>query len=850
MKLAHRTKKKIEKGTQGAISILLCLVLCPFLTISLMLVEASRYQQAIETLNEVNNSATLSTLANMDSYVQERFGFFATSQEEDVSSVYQRYLASNWGVLGAGATLNTASVNFDSSLSLASKEVLKQQILEFSELTVATEVVVEGLDLEQLIETLESLGDLDAISKSFEAVSATADVATAASDLVKNVNDTLAALTTYSQKYTAYYEAHAAFLAAAMDLQTTIDTEMKADSNLSYPADITPTPTPPTSGPTPVPEPPKTSVYDNGNVKAKMTVLEEKRAAYATACGELATNIGEIKDKLDSIVTNLNDLQEKIDKLKELAAGDSSSSTSNVSAATADSSEIYQMILDEIQSALVDFTSDTAIDGLEQDADDLNAMKLALTNFDAKTIRHDTTEADIENLFALIDIAVPDIDLLNQALSNADTTLGGGDSGQSIITIIENMVNSISGLFELDVFYDATLDSYIKTEYMNSLNTATGSDKSSAQLVLESIKTMMDAAETFTDALSSWDFFKALKAIATVCKAVVTFFEAIIAWFQGLIDRLTELVTGGLDGFYESMLVCGYCAYDFPSRTDNKEDDGGSALTGYKYDDIAKADSSSSAGIAGDLNALVDLLKNMNSESSEDITFCGAELEYILIGTQSEIINQASSFVYVYLMRMLFNILPIAFNAQVAEMAASATVGAPVVYILEFILEPLCDTIILVNGGEAFLWKNFVYCTPAGAIKLVEDLIDVTPLGDELKDALKKLGSPDADGPDPGASIGDFIKDGLFRLDYKDHMMFLLMFTCPEGNGVLPRVQHLVQMESESFYIKEAASYTFDLKKTYAFVNFSVDATLNPMFSVEKMSDIGYPYKQSIFRGY
>ena len=240
------------------------------------------------------------------------------------------------------------------------------------------------------------------------------------------------------------------------------------------------------------------------------------------------------------------------------------------------------------------------------------------------------------------------------------------------------------------------------------------------------------------------------------------------------------------------------------------------------------------------------LLKNLQKESSEDITFCGAELEYILVGSQSEVVNQAGAFIYVYLLRMIMDILPICANGDVAKLAEAANVGAPAVYVLELILEPLCDTIILVNGGKSYIFKTTIYMTPLGLEKLVKALLNATALSDVFN-----IGDPPKDKSDTtpkktGGTLGDFVSDGILEVDYKDHLLFMLMFTCPQET-VLRRIQHLIQMESESFYKQD---YKFDLNETYVYLNFNLDVTLDPLFSIGSLSKTGYPYQKSVYRGY
>lgn len=855
MKKAYRHFCKYVNGARGIISILLCLVLCPFLSISFLLVESSRYQQAIQTLDEVNNNAAMSTLADKDSYLFERFGLFGTSQEGSIDAKYQSYLQKNWGVLGAGAKLNSAIVNLNYSLSLNNPDVLQKEILEFSELNVSTQMVADYLDLDKLISTLESLGDLKKIRKSIEAISAGADAAAAAVDLVKNADTLLTSLNSYAGKYNTYVLTHSEFLKAALDLQATIKTEMDADDSLCYPKDLPQAPTPSPDGTTPAPSEEKTSVYDNDNVKAKITELNKKVDAYQTACDDLAANLDEITSSIKSVYDNLKTVKEKIDKIKELGEEDKDSKTGAVSSSAEQSAKVYDDIFASYTDVFTDFEANNGIEELEKDVQKIKETSSSLQDFDVETITGETTTDDLEAVYAVISILVPDSNALTEARDDANTSLGGDDGGKSILSIVGDMVDSVRKLLNLNGVYDTSLNAYISSDYMASLQASNGSAPGYAQQILDSMKTMLIAVDQFKSALEHWDLLGVLNAIVTVLRAVVEFYNGIFNFFEQVCSRVYELISGGLDKAYESLLVCGYCAYDFPNRTNKSksaETLEGSALTGGSYADIARAQSAASSdGTHWEtgLEGLLKLLKNLQNESSEDITFCGAELEYILIGTQSEIMNQAGAFIYVYLLRMIMDILPICASPDVATLAAETTVGAPVVYALEFLLEPLCDTIILVNGGTSYIYKTTIYMTPTGLEKLVKALLNATALTDifNIGESEDKTGSTPKE---TGGTLADFISDGILEVDYKDHLLFMLMFTCTQAGEILPRVQHLIQMETESYYKKQVADYTFNLSKSYVYLNFNLDVTLDPLFSIGSLSKTGYPYQKSVYRGY
>jgi len=719
------------------------------------------------------------------------------------------------------------------------------------EMTVASQVAFDAVDLQDLIDKIESIGNLDTITKSCKIISATSDVVSAGVEVVKNTDKLLEDLAAFDTKHTSYITAHDEFLKAIQDLQDTMMTEMENDPTLYYPGVITPTPTP---------APGTTSIFENDNVKNKVTELDKKILAYQTAIDSLASNVGDIKSAIGDILGSLSTMKEKNDTLKDLSKekGDKLAKT------VTDSSSIFDTIITQFAGAFSTFNKDTYINDMDKNVLDLQAQSLKLQNFDVQSITADTSIKYANEFPEISNINVPNKDLLETAKQKAGDLLGGSDNGQSIMTIINNMVDTLKGMFSLTGLYDGNLSATLDTNYLKSLNTSTGSDTGSAQHILESIKAMLDASTSFTKALGNWNLLGALIAVVDAINAVLDFFKAIISWFTGVCARIVELVDGGANGFYESLLLCGYCVYDFPNRTSyDASSTGGltkSALTGYSYSDIATATkindytdpTSNKDNPYPQLSALIGLLKTLGDDkSAKDRTFCGAELEYILIGSQSEIVNQSGTFMFIYLLRLVLDILQIATNEEVAAMASSATVGAPVVYALEIIAEPLCDTIILVNGGDSYLIKSFVYLTPTGALQLVDDLFKAAKIGDDLKEKILKSANPDSKPTSPvGGKTDDAKKMSFFKMDYKDHVLFMLMFTVPEDDALLPRIQHLIQMESASHYTAESSGFDFDLKKSYVYLKFNMVATLNPLFSVGTLSKTGYSYKNTVYRGY
>ena len=152
-------RKRFVRGTKGAISILLCLLLLPFLSTSLALVEYARYQQVTELLDELEELTGISLLSDYDQYIHNRFGLMSVSQQQNLTEVSNEYLGVNAKAVGKQATLT--NITASGQLTLNNPEVLRQQILDVSELTGAAHVLMEDFNLEALMNALDSLQGLN-----------------------------------------------------------------------------------------------------------------------------------------------------------------------------------------------------------------------------------------------------------------------------------------------------------------------------------------------------------------------------------------------------------------------------------------------------------------------------------------------------------------------------------------------------------------------------------------------------------------------------------------------------------------------------------------------------------------
>ena len=142
---------KLIKCINGSISILLCLIITPFLTVAAGLAEYARYQEAIEINDEIYELTGISLLANYDQYIHNRFGLLSVSQaggksmEENATEQFEKNIAQ----LKTQISLN-GRVTAEGRLPLVKGNdysVLKKQVLNVSELTVPTAILTEDLEI-------------------------------------------------------------------------------------------------------------------------------------------------------------------------------------------------------------------------------------------------------------------------------------------------------------------------------------------------------------------------------------------------------------------------------------------------------------------------------------------------------------------------------------------------------------------------------------------------------------------------------------------------------------------------------------------------------------------------------
>lgn len=832
MRILKRFKKFLNRyvnGTKGVISLFLVLIISPLLSVSLLLVESARYQSAVEMMDEVIDAAGFSSLADYDSYLDERFGLLALSQESDADSLFNDLLSANTASLGSSVTVNSSTA--DGAYALSDTDVLKQQILEYSEIMVAVETVYEGLDLDDLIAKLEELLGVDDELKDFMSkMSDVADVSTTAAEVIDFMTDILGEYSDYKEALDDYEEAFEEFEEKYDDLLEILEDAQEYEEEQEASDEDDEDDDDSSSSSSSSSDNPYTS-----KIKNALTALSTAASTYQTEASDLKEALKDFVDDLTGVVENINSIAKKIYSM------DTAADSTLAEQCTTSTSEWLEKIVEQLSYWVDRVVGDSYEEDAEEDEDALDeqiaalktlqstitAQKKKLSSSSGYTAESIADALEYDEIYDPISIGAissqfetetqSSINYMN-ALADEDDTSGGSD--------LTDLMDLLDELLGLTVLYDTDLNAIVSTSV---LYTGSNMDASSS-LSVAAFTNIIDACNDFLDGLTSLNVIKALKALGEFLVALVEFIGAIVSWIAEFAVNIVTFASQGASEWYNSLLLYGYAAYNLPNRTNYSS---GKTLAGYSYSKIFKlSGGGSSSASDGSLKSLSDISW---TTAGSDTMFNGAELEYILTGSTSELQNQAAVFFNLYMLRILLDIGFIMSDTYVAAMASAASVASWAVYLFEIIAEPLVETIVLVNGGSEYLWNDVVYLTPAGISILYDDLTSIVKSNGSIPSTLASTISDKIESHFGKSSARKKALEADCKLDagYTEHLLLLMMLTVNQED-YMDRLQNIIQMEA-----KENYDYSFDLSESYTYLYLDVDYTLNAMFNLDALTGSG-----------
>lgn len=891
--MKKRNVKKLIKGTQGAISILLACLMLPFFSIAAVLVEVGRYQSTINALDAAIGSSAYSTLSDYDSYVFERFGLLAASQSgddanSDLTEKTSKYLDLQKTVDVRGAEVESVSVN--GLNCLAEIEILKQQIQQYASVIGPTKLVIEGFDINSLISQIEKSLKITAIfeqlSSGFKLIDKEVAMLEAYEDAKKQMKEVQKAEKDYNEKFDSW-------VSAVGDLIDHLGTDcpdseehpilysnwQSKKSNLINDAESARSNYASSIG---------TLISAFETLQSNITAAVKAQGDFETQIVDFETNSINANIKLDSFDEEDKEVkafaENMIEVEKSLNAGASSvnnkfSEHSKGFSAERITAAISSLINEKNAVNAYSTSGITASSSTPSHAAYHDTDLDGLTDSDAIDELMDETQSEIEDsgaldiLLALVDIlnTLFKLELVSDGKLNARlntayyySEIGGLPSmapktpDYSFLSADEK--RSKDYLAAIDPDFDEN-DPY--GQYANSL-------QAKMDAVLDAIDTVRDKADAISDA--SWLIDK--------CKAVVAFGFSLIDLVGSIVKFVTSLVKELLNIGYERLLTFVYLAYNLPNRTNFSS---GVSLSGYSFTKISRPtiDTGTNVPIIGDIYGAMT--------ESEEYSFVGAELEYIMFGYISETVNQKKVFLAIYLLRMVTDMWQVLSNSEVLSIVDTLT-AVPYVGpilgvgfgVLAGLSEPFFDTIFLVNGGKVNVVKSEIYLTPSGLPELIGGLtsLKLTPaLKEKITNKACKAYKIEAEkstieskanaiSAEKKTDTGDKkiidtekYLNGLTAFDYAEHCLFLMLILGNEGKYLL-RLADLIQCEMTMYNHLDKATASqqitgeykkFNIYHAYSTVRVNVTGTLTQMLPLPAMSNgsiFDRSFDRVIYRGY
>ena len=830
LKPVRRRFHRYVNGTKGVISIFLALVMSPLLSISLLLVESARYQSAVQMMEEIMDCAGFSTLSEYDSYVDKRFGLMAVSQDLDIDSTFSKYLNENAASIGGSVTVNSVSAHGVYALSDA--EVFRQQVLEEGEFSVPSKILIDGINLkDKFDELMKGKGKTEEFANGLKAVKDGADATKYVTDAVKALQDSLDKYNEYKDALTKYQTAYddpnsdndmvfgiGEIIKYDQEHYDAIDHIDYSNNTIYYKADAD-----------------MDACRYNLSDYAWHNMNEVYKVNYKNSASDLKTKLKAFQTSVTGANGSLAKVKDAIDKLRSFAASlDKAAKLGESTFHTIISAlEEAEKVLNNSISGDFDGKANADVTALETQIQKLNDMKASNFLPGSASIDKDSTQESVRTEYGPITMTTPgDFGAIIAGVIENLNTCADNQAGADQIEAYTSMMNSIFGMTGL---YDSNLDAMVNVSNMLQ---DTGVDDITVSIAMESMKTLVSSIEDYQSALVSHSFCKLLKSAGKLIVSVVEFVVALSTCVLKLTINLAQVaaeLVSNPQGFYERTLLCGYAAYNFPNRTSYLDVKGQNLAGTAKFRDLYQmaGGTMTSPGLVGSFSKLQDI---KSDEGGSDSMFKGAEAEYLMIGTKSEIQNQCGAFFKLYVMRFMLDFIPVMNDKEVGALKEIPYVGI-VLFIIVLLLEPLVDTLLLVNSGREGripFFKNYVYVAASGFPYLLEKLKKVGNAGMVQEAISNAIGKS-----------GEKVSTFTVELTYTEHLLFLLMLA-PDPDTLVQRMQNVVQMEGKTNY---KGSFTLD--NAYTYVNSEVGYSLNPMLKLDSLTKNGlFKFTKVRYSGY
>lgn len=305
---------------------------------------------------------------------------------------------------------------------------------------------------------------------------------------------------------------------------------------------------------------------------------------------------------------------------------------------------------------------------------------------------------------------------------------------------------------------------------------------------------------------TTWNFISTVFSLLDLVPTLVEIIDDLIFVAQHIGDAIQIL----LSSMGENFLLNQYAIDKFPNRTTDKD--------GNKQNNEI-------SGWSGELRTYFP----DNSKAVQ--TFSGAQVEYVIGGSYSEIENQQKCFWSIFAIRALNNVFGVLTDEVAMDLISASSIAAPLVFILWVYLESNIDMNMLVSGMEVPLIKTEIILSPQTLMDNVEKICTAFEDIDEEKAKEQELSYAAMKVDNVTKQLLDV--DGLFDMKYENYLWFFLFFT-PNQTKVM-RIADLIQMEMR--YKKYSKGTSFELQNLHTYVRCEAEGTFNSILPVISLGD-------------
>lgn len=838
----------------GAISVMLAVLLIAVLSCSSSLMEIARYRSLERFFKEATENAGFSMLSHYDRDLYKNFGLLAVEQKAN-AELFLEYLKEN--LEGMGSTLeqngvdhplDAGDVDVEKLFNLAEREVFQAQIMEFTAYRAPASMLDNALNIEETVgELVKKLEEALPILKLFENLSKAG----------QKIMDAYLKLDEYCEQGKVLQNAKNAYVSQVESYNAAVaarDAYISEHENKEEDKD-----------------------KEKGTKEDYESGLKTKNEAVAAQATALSGKIESLKKELGTYYKKYTEFFSAFDAMQEAnikamlsgaetdAAGiedetareNAKNMIKEMKAGYHDSENMFDKILnamDEITEAYILASQD----GLTEQLNELTGEPEDMQQ---------TESVPVAKSYFLWDAVKLGISTLSQIVSVVQ-------EWAKVIGMIGDVLEAMKIMFSLGTYHPeynneisvglwsglpgpsnggrlkkaenpyAAKDSAAVTEQLAKTEEVAGAvgfdiDSLYPSGGISEMHELQNAMDRMTRAEAAFrekcqelentvNYFNIIGTLVKIIEIIGTLVEY-LASLVNLVTVFIKVASAGLlpTLLYQRVFSAVYANDMFSNRTSGGE---GERLNG---------------------SSLPDYSTSMIQSQCFDM----ANTEYIVSGSRYETVNQTNVFNMILMLRILCNIPAILSNQSLMNTVTAlcetiiGIIGAVILVAAFLFIEAWADMVFMIYGDtdkgvDIIKMKGYFSFDEGGNNKLKQQMQELLPSSDELwKPKTEGTGETEKKKDEDGNAL---------TWTYKDHL-FLLLLLCVSNDTIYARCADLIEMQMGMEKRLAGESDPFRLKKMATYLRIEAEAEYTPLLPVPTipgLNDNGIGMKTTYYSGY